>query len=184
MKSGTIFDNVLITDDEKHAEEQGEELWGKTKDGEKKMKDQQDEEEKKKQEEEDAKKKDEEDGKLTALFASVRVICRDKDITYFSYQRGDHINFTRLAKWTKGKEDKLFRLLRIQFSHNHNGYSESLTQLKLSFIRLSSALSQSEPSICPAIHFLHDFFSLFFFNKLSRVLADVLNKCKTSFKMS
>ena len=38
MKSGTIFDNLLITDDEAYAEEFGNETWGKTKDPEKKMK--------------------------------------------------------------------------------------------------------------------------------------------------
>ena len=38
VKSGTIFDNFLITDDEKYAEEVGNETWGKTKDPEKKMK--------------------------------------------------------------------------------------------------------------------------------------------------
>lgn len=59
VKSGTIFDNFLITDDEKYAEEYGNETWGVTKDAEKKMKDQQDEEERKKQEEEDKKQKEE-----------------------------------------------------------------------------------------------------------------------------
>ena len=38
VKSGTIFDNVLITDSEEHAEEFGNETWGKTKGPEKKMK--------------------------------------------------------------------------------------------------------------------------------------------------
>ena len=38
VKSGTIFDNILITDDEAYAEEFGNETWGKTKDPEKKMK--------------------------------------------------------------------------------------------------------------------------------------------------
>ena len=38
VKSGTIFDNILITDDEAFAEEVGNETWGKTKDAEKKMK--------------------------------------------------------------------------------------------------------------------------------------------------
>jgi len=61
VKSGTIFDNVLLTDDEKYAEEFGNETWGKTKDAEKKMKDAQDEEEKKKREEEDKKAKEEEE---------------------------------------------------------------------------------------------------------------------------
>jgi len=61
VKSGTIFDNILITDDVAHAEKVGNDTWGKTKDGEKKMKEAQDEEEKKKQEEE--RKKEEEEKK-------------------------------------------------------------------------------------------------------------------------
>jgi calreticulin len=61
VKSGTIFDNVLVTDDEKHAETVGENTWGKMKDGEKKMKDAYDEEEKKKKEEEEKKRKEEEE---------------------------------------------------------------------------------------------------------------------------
>jgi len=50
VKSGTIFDNVLVTDDEKSAEDFGNATWGKTKDPEKKMKDDQDEVERKKEE--------------------------------------------------------------------------------------------------------------------------------------
>ncbi|TRY75437.1 hypothetical protein TCAL_09500 [Tigriopus californicus] len=61
VKSGTIFDNILITDDPAKAKEVGEELWGKTKDAEKKMKDEQDEEEKKKAEEEAKNSEPEED---------------------------------------------------------------------------------------------------------------------------
>ncbi len=38
VKAGTIFDNILITDDEDYATEFGEETWGATKDPEKKMK--------------------------------------------------------------------------------------------------------------------------------------------------
>ncbi|KAM9310994.1 calreticulin [Gastrophryne carolinensis] len=60
VKSGTIFDNFLITDCEKHAEEHAEKTWGVTKDAEKKMKEQQDEEERKKQEEEEKQRKAEE----------------------------------------------------------------------------------------------------------------------------
>ncbi|KAM4038903.1 calreticulin [Anomaloglossus baeobatrachus] len=60
VKSGTIFDNILITDDEKHAEDYAAKTWGVRKDAEKKMKEQQDEEERKKQEEEDKKRKEEE----------------------------------------------------------------------------------------------------------------------------
>ncbi|XP_038632933.1 calreticulin 3a [Scyliorhinus canicula] len=60
VKSGTIFDNFLITDDEKYAEEFGGQTWGKTKEPEKKMKEKQDEEESKRIAEE-AKKKDEAD---------------------------------------------------------------------------------------------------------------------------
>merc|ERR1711973_739894 len=43
VKSGTIFDNFLITDDPEHAKKVGEETFGVTKDAEKKMKDEQDE---------------------------------------------------------------------------------------------------------------------------------------------
>merc|ERR1712142_845070 len=52
VKSGTIFDNFLITDDPEFAKKVGEETFGETKDAEKKMKDEQDEVEKKKAEEE------------------------------------------------------------------------------------------------------------------------------------
>ncbi|CAN0025667.1 unnamed protein product [Bubo scandiacus] len=60
VKSGTIFDNFLITDDEKLAEEIGNETWGATKEAERKMKEQQDEEQRKKQEEEEKQQKEEE----------------------------------------------------------------------------------------------------------------------------
>jgi calreticulin len=60
VKSGTIFDNILITDDVDYAEQFGKDTWGVTKDAEKKMKDAQDEEERKKNEEEEAKRKAEE----------------------------------------------------------------------------------------------------------------------------
>lgn len=60
VKSGTIFDNILITDDEDHAAKRGKELWGETKDPEKKMKDEQDEVERKEREAEEAKRKEEE----------------------------------------------------------------------------------------------------------------------------
>merc|ERR1711941_11433 len=59
-KSGTIFDNVLITDDVAYAEEFGNETWGKTKDPEKKMKDEQDEKDRLQREEEERKRKEEE----------------------------------------------------------------------------------------------------------------------------
>ena len=38
VKAGTIFDNVLICDDEEYAEKFGEETWGQTKGPEKEMK--------------------------------------------------------------------------------------------------------------------------------------------------
>ncbi|KAL8584633.1 hypothetical protein ACOMHN_002362 [Nucella lapillus] len=63
VKAGTIFDNVLITDDENYAKEQGDEYWGKTKEPEKKMKEEQDEEDRKKREEEEKNRKEEEDVK-------------------------------------------------------------------------------------------------------------------------
>jgi calreticulin len=61
VKSGTIFDNILITDDVEHAKKVGEELWAVTKEAEKKMKDEQDEEEKKKAEEDAKSSVDEEE---------------------------------------------------------------------------------------------------------------------------
>merc|ERR1711973_657118 len=60
-KSGTIFDNIMITDDPAEAKKAGEDLWAVTKDAEKKMKDEQDEEERKKAEA-DAKKDEDEVG--------------------------------------------------------------------------------------------------------------------------
>merc|ERR1712223_523426 len=54
VKSGTIFDNVLITDDIAEAKRIGDETWGATKNPEKAMKDEQDEVGKKKAEEEAA----------------------------------------------------------------------------------------------------------------------------------
>merc|ERR1712203_928825 len=59
VKSGTIFDNIIITDDPAEAKKHGEDFWAVTKEAEKKMKDEQDEEERKKADEEA--KKDEED---------------------------------------------------------------------------------------------------------------------------
>lgn len=61
VKSGSIFDNVLVTDDEKYAEQLADETWGKSKDEEKKMKEKHDEDERKKREEEDKKRKEDED---------------------------------------------------------------------------------------------------------------------------
>jgi len=52
VKSGTIFDNIIITDSVQKAEEFGQETWGQTKDAEKTMKDSQDEAERKTAEEE------------------------------------------------------------------------------------------------------------------------------------
>lgn len=60
VKSGTIFDNVLITDSESYAEEFAKDTWGKSKDAEKKAKDAFDEEEKAREE---AKRKAEEETK-------------------------------------------------------------------------------------------------------------------------
>uniref|UniRef100_T1J0K3 Calreticulin n=1 Tax=Strigamia maritima TaxID=126957 RepID=T1J0K3_STRMM len=59
VKSGTIFDNILITDDEDAAKQIGEETWGVTKVAEKKMKDKIDEDERKKRDEEEKSKKSE-----------------------------------------------------------------------------------------------------------------------------
>ena len=65
VKAGTIFDNVLITDSVTRAEEFANETWTKTKDAEKKMKDEQDEAEKKKEEDERKKRETEEKPKAS-----------------------------------------------------------------------------------------------------------------------
>lgn len=63
VKSGTIFDNVLVTDSVDYAETFAKETFEKTKEGEKKMKDEQDEKERKEREEEEKKAKEEEEKK-------------------------------------------------------------------------------------------------------------------------
>merc|ERR1711966_310639 len=59
VKSGTIFDNILITDDVEYAKAHGEKTWKAQKDGEKAMKEKADEEKRKKDEEERAQKEEE-----------------------------------------------------------------------------------------------------------------------------
>merc|ERR1712062_568526 len=66
VKSGTIFDNILVTDDVAEAEAFAKETFEVTKVDEKKMKDKIDEEERKKQEEEDKKREAEEKDKKPA----------------------------------------------------------------------------------------------------------------------
>merc|ERR1711953_164356 len=61
VKSGTIFDNMMITDDPAEAKAAGEALWAVTKEAEKKMEDAQDEEERAKAEAEAGEKGDDED---------------------------------------------------------------------------------------------------------------------------
>ena len=63
VKSGTIFDNILVTDSVEYAETFAKETFEKTKDAEKKMKDEQDEKERKEREAEEKKAKEEEDKK-------------------------------------------------------------------------------------------------------------------------
>lgn len=64
VKSGTIFDNVLITDSEAEADEVAEDILKNRMPAEKKMKEDQDAEEEKKRKEEDSKKSDETDKEL------------------------------------------------------------------------------------------------------------------------
>ncbi|XP_055925140.1 calreticulin-like [Argiope bruennichi] len=64
VKSGTIFDNILITDDEAEAEKHARDTWGATKEGEKKMKEKLDEEERKAAETKSEEDEDEEDNEL------------------------------------------------------------------------------------------------------------------------
>jgi calreticulin len=65
VKSGTVFDNIIITDSVERAEEFGKETWGKTKDAEKKMKDTQDEADRKVAEAEQKKREAEQKSKST-----------------------------------------------------------------------------------------------------------------------
>merc|ERR1711968_390915 len=60
VKSGTIFDNIFVTDDVEYAKAHAEKTWKAAKDGEKAAKEKKDEEERAKKEEE-RKKKEEED---------------------------------------------------------------------------------------------------------------------------
>ncbi|XP_042191101.1 calreticulin isoform X1 [Callorhinchus milii] len=61
VKSGTVFDNFLITNNEKYAEDFGNQTWGVTKDTEKKMKEKQDEEDKRIEEEEEKTKSEDQE---------------------------------------------------------------------------------------------------------------------------
>merc|ERR1712046_282340 len=68
VKSGTIFDNILITDDVDYAKAHGDKTWKAQKDGEKAMKEKADEEKRKADEEkrkadEEKRKKEEEEKK-------------------------------------------------------------------------------------------------------------------------
>jgi len=63
VKSGTIFDNIIVTDSVEEAEAFAKETFEVTQKDEKVMKEKIDEEERKKQEEEDKKRKEEEDSK-------------------------------------------------------------------------------------------------------------------------
>merc|ERR1712205_168947 len=66
VKSGTIFDNILLTDDVEYAKAHGEKTWKAAKDGEKAMKEKADEEKRKKDEEERKKKEEEDKAKKAA----------------------------------------------------------------------------------------------------------------------
>ncbi|VDN20431.1 unnamed protein product [Gongylonema pulchrum] len=61
VKSGTIFDNIIVTDSTEEAKKFGEKTLKMTMEGEKKMKEKHDEEEEKKRKEEDEKRKKEEE---------------------------------------------------------------------------------------------------------------------------
>jgi len=63
VKSGTLFDDIIVTDDIEEAKAHAKETFYAKKDAEKKMAEKQEEEEKKKKEEEEAAKKKEEDAK-------------------------------------------------------------------------------------------------------------------------
>merc|ERR1712066_1091255 len=79
VKSGTIFDNMMITDDPAEAKAAGEALWAVTKEAEKKMKDAQDEEERAKAEAEAGEKGDEDDEDLDDLYEDEEDEVKDGD---------------------------------------------------------------------------------------------------------
>merc|ERR1711977_170621 len=66
VKSGTIFDNILITDDVEYAKAHGDKTWKANKDAEKASKDKADEEKRKKEEEDRKKREEEEKAKKAA----------------------------------------------------------------------------------------------------------------------
>jgi calreticulin len=63
VKAGTIFDNILVTDNIEEAKAHAKETFEVTKEGEKKMKDEADEKERKEEEEREKKRKEEEKDK-------------------------------------------------------------------------------------------------------------------------
>jgi len=63
VKSGSIFDNILVCDDADFAKQYAKDTFEAMKDGEKKMKEKRDEEDRLKREEEEKKRKEEEDAK-------------------------------------------------------------------------------------------------------------------------
>jgi len=79
VKSGTIFDNMMITNDPAEAKAAGEALWAVTKEGEKKMKDAQDEVERAKAEAEAGDKDDEDDEDLDDIDEDEDDIKEDSD---------------------------------------------------------------------------------------------------------
>ena len=79
VKSGTIFDNIMITDNEKEADDEAEVIIKQTMEGEKKMKKEADEAEKKKEEEEAAAKEDEADTGKDDLAASSEEVDGDDE---------------------------------------------------------------------------------------------------------
>eukprot|EP00128_Syssomonas_multiformis_P016761 Colp12_sorted_trinity150504_noHs@12192 len=63
VKSGTVFDNIIITDDVAEAKKFAEDTWGALKEAEKKQKEADDEKERKAREEEEERRKKEEEAK-------------------------------------------------------------------------------------------------------------------------
>ncbi|XXG42330.1 hypothetical protein AAC387_Pa01g2643 [Persea americana] len=91
VKSGTLFDNILICDDPEYAKKFAEETWGKQKDGEKAAFD---EVEKKKEAEEESEKSDIDQFDMLML--------KKRKITmYFGYE-----DFKKMSKRNKENREK------------------------------------------------------------------------------
>merc|ERR1712136_330845 len=110
VKSGTIFDNVLITDDIEAAKAQGEELWKATSEAEKKMKEAQAKNSEPEDDEDDEEFDDEdEDDKEDALHLLCRLHLRRRILRHLHHLRA-------LSFWLLHQPSSFLLLEPLSFS--------------------------------------------------------------------